>query len=149
MVGRQRNRLGWVSFLPEALRRVRGAPKPGQDVRVVLPKVQQPLGHPHHPVQVERADAIGGGTFDEQTLVCLIGGIAQLAGSDLQALQAEAVLRRRWRGQQAKPVFRRLAKVVLSDDDAGARRGRASRCAAALFPRRSLAQPPFVYPHPY
>ena len=58
---------------------------------MVLPKVQQPLEHPYHPVQFGWAGAIGRDTFDALTLARFISGIAQLAGVDVHVFQAEAV----------------------------------------------------------
>ena len=57
-----------------------------------------------------------------------LGGVAQLAGQDAAALQAEAApLRRRRRHQQVEPVLRRRAEVVLPGDHAGARPPRPGR----------------------
>jgi hypothetical protein len=97
---------------------VRPEPRPG--VRVIRAKPQQRCGHRQQAVQVEEAGAACRGALGDQAAAGG-GGVAQLAGQDARALEAEAAaLRRRRHGEPMKPVLAGGGAIVRPGDHAGA-----------------------------
>jgi hypothetical protein len=99
-------------------------PQPGQRDRIVWPAPQDVRRHRQQRVQVERA---GPAVADpgQRQVVPPCRGVAQLAGEDAGAGQAEAALLRwRRRHQPEKHVLGDARRVELPGDDPGAgRRG--------------------------